>query len=139
MASQVVQLSSNSFSWCVTSSLRTQYDSFSIEPRSFRQTLLASTDETPCKKKPQIPLISLWYVFCHQYGETDQNATQQPLPLVSFLYSILSSELSLSGWKSLRLFYFMRARQINGVDIVLSSRLLNIRVPKKIIFLRVKM
>lgn len=139
MASQVVQLYSKSFSWCVTSSWRTQYDSFSIEPRSFRQTLLASTDETQCKKKPQYLSLSLWYIFCHQYGENDQKATQQPLPLVSFLYSILSSELSLSGWKSLRLFYFMRARQINGVDIVLSSRLLNIRVPKKIIFLRVKM
>lgn len=138
MASQVVQLYSNSFSWCVTSSLGTQYDSFSIEPRSFRQTFwLLLTKQ--CKKKPQYLSLSLWYIFCHQYGENDQKATQQPLPLVSFLYSILSSDLSLSGLKSPRLFYFMRARQINGVDIVLSSRLLNIRVPKKIIFLRVKM
>lgn len=139
MASQVVQLYSKSFSWCVTSSWRTQYDSFSIEPRSFRQTLLASTDQTQCKKKPQYLSYLSDMSFVISMGKTDQNATQQPLPLVSFLYSILSSELSLSGWKSLRLFYFMRARQINGVDIVLSSRLLNIRVPKKIIFLRVKM
>lgn len=52
MASQVVQLYSNSFSWCVTSSLGTQYDSFSIEPRSFRQTFwLLLTKQ--CKKKPQ--------------------------------------------------------------------------------------
>lgn len=85
------------------------------------------------------PNVSLWYFFCLQCAETDQKATQKQLPLISFLYSILSNNLLLSGLKSPSLFYFMTAWQIYGVDIVLSCRLLNIRVPRKIIFLRVKM
>lgn len=139
MASQVVQLYSNSFSWCVTSSLGTQYDSFSIEPRSFRQTFwLLLTKQ--CKKKPQYLSYLSDISFVISMGKmTKRQRNNRFLLYLSFILYYPASDLSLSGLKSPRLFYFMRARQINGVDIVLSSRLLNIRVPKKIIFLRVKM
>lgn len=126
------QLHSSGFSWCVISSLRTQNDSFSTEPCSFRQTFGFYWWNTMQKETPMY-LSDISFVF------SVRKLTKRQRPLISFLYSILSNNLLLSGLKSPSLFYFMTAWQIYGVDIVLSCRLLNIRVPRKIIFLRVKM
>lgn len=146
MASQVVQLyNSNSFCWCVTSSLGTQYDSFSIEPRSFRQTFwLLLTKQ--CKKKPQYLSYLSDISFVISMGKmTKRQRNNRFLLYLSFIlyYPVICRypdwrvHAYFISWEQIVDSYW--SQQINGVDIVLSSRLLNIRVPKKIIFLRVKM